>query len=237
MSMKKSEQRAVIKHCVGAGMTLVDTLKFMNAGKSCKRGLVYKWHACFSNGRENIADDDQDRRPKTTERVRSWIKEALNEDRRKTIDELADHFDVRHGAVYYIITNELKMTKVSARWVPRLLSEEDKSVRVQRRNIFSNATNGKVSVSCRASLSVMNHGSISMIRRQKLSQWCGNIHHHLHQRRLRSSSLLKKWCSWFLHHSVACRPKRSDDQCNVLPEGILLVVCFSFLFFFALNNS
>ena len=129
--MEKIEQRAVIKHCVGAGMTLVDTLKFMNAGKSCKRGLVYKWHACFSNGRENIADDDRDRRPKTTERLRSRIKEALNEDRRKTIDELADHFDVRHGAVYYIITNKLKMTKVSARWVPRILSEEDKSVRVQ----------------------------------------------------------------------------------------------------------
>ena len=89
-------------------------------------------------------------------------------------------------------------------------------------------THGKARVSCRASLCVMNHGSISMIRRQKLSQWCGNIHHHLHQRRLRSSSLLKKWCSWFLHHSVACRPKRSDDQCNVLPEGTLLVVCFSF---------
>ena len=41
MSMEKIEQRAVIKHCVGAGMTLVDMLNFMNAGKSCKRGLVY----------------------------------------------------------------------------------------------------------------------------------------------------------------------------------------------------
>ena len=64
------------------------------------RGLVNKWHARFWNGQENIADDDRDRRPKTTERVRSRIKEALNEDRRKTIDELADHFDVSHRTVY-----------------------------------------------------------------------------------------------------------------------------------------
>ena len=45
----------------------------MTAGNSCKRGLVYKWHARFSNRRENIADDDRDGRPKTTERVRSGI--------------------------------------------------------------------------------------------------------------------------------------------------------------------
>ena len=57
-------------------------------------------HARVSNGRENIADDDRDRRPKTTERVRSGIEEALNEDKRKTIDELADHFDVSHRTVY-----------------------------------------------------------------------------------------------------------------------------------------
>ena len=78
-SMEKIEQRAVIKHCVRAGMTPVNTLKFMNAGKTCKLGLVYKWHARFSNGRE-VAYDDRDRRPKTTERVRSRIKEALKED-------------------------------------------------------------------------------------------------------------------------------------------------------------
>ena len=56
------------------------------------------------------ATDDQ--------RVRSGIEEALNEDRRKTIDEVAYHFGVSHRTVYCIITNDLKMTKVSARWVP-----------------------------------------------------------------------------------------------------------------------
>ena len=58
-SMETIEQRAVIKHCVRAAMTPVDTLKFMNAGKSCKWSLVYKWHARFSYGRANIVTDDQ----------------------------------------------------------------------------------------------------------------------------------------------------------------------------------
>ena len=39
--MEKIEQCALIKHCVRAGMTPVNMLKLMNAGKSCKRYLVY----------------------------------------------------------------------------------------------------------------------------------------------------------------------------------------------------
>ena len=77
-----------------------------------------------------------DNHAKTTERVRSGIEEAPNEDRRKTIDEVADHVEVSHGTVNYIITNDLKMTKVSARWVPRLSSEQHMSVRVQTAKRF-----------------------------------------------------------------------------------------------------
>jgi len=60
-------------------------------------------NARFSNRRENIADDDRDGRLKTTERVRSLIEEALNEDIRKTTDELADHLDVSCGTLYTIL--------------------------------------------------------------------------------------------------------------------------------------
>ena len=77
-----------------------------------------------------------DNHAKTTERVRSGMEEAPNEDRRKTIDEVADHVEVSHGTVNYIITNDLKMTKVSARWVPRLSSEQHMSVRVQTAKRF-----------------------------------------------------------------------------------------------------
>jgi len=64
---------------------------------------------------EKTYDDDRDGRPKNYRKGKVRIEEALNEDRIKTIDELADHFDVSHRTVYCIITNELKMTKVSVR--------------------------------------------------------------------------------------------------------------------------
>ena len=89
---------------------------------------------------EKTYDDDRDGRPKNYRKGKVRIEEALNEDRIKTIDELADHFDVSHRTVYCIITNELKMTKVSARQVPRLLSDETSQCEFKRRNVFSNAT-------------------------------------------------------------------------------------------------
>ena len=55
----------------------------------------------FSNGRENIAYNDRDGRPKTKQKF--GIGEALNEDRKKTIDELADHFDVSYMELFIIL--------------------------------------------------------------------------------------------------------------------------------------
>ena len=157
--MEKIEQRAVIKHCVRAGMTPVNTLKFMNAGKTCKLGLVYKWHARFANGRE-VAYDDRDRRPKTTERVRSRIKEALKEDYWWTCWSF--WCKLWNCLLYYN-----KRIKDDA-GIPDLWVKTSQCA-FKSRNIFSNATHRKASVSCRASLRVMNQGSISMIRRQKQS--------------------------------------------------------------------
>ena len=88
------------------------------------------------------------------------------------------------------------MTKVSGRWLPSLLRQQDKLVRDQMSKHFLERYEREGEQSCRASLSVMNHGSISMIWRQKLSQWCGNIHHHLHQRRL------SMWIAILLHYCL-----------------------------------
>ena len=167
----------------------------------------------------SIADDDCDGLPKTTERVRSGIEEALNEDRRKTIDELADHVDVSHRTVYYIITNKLKMTKVSARWVPRLLSGKDKSVHIQTSKPFLERYTREGErflqsiITCdeswfhfynpetKAKSMVWKHTSSPPPKKAKVV--------------VCSKSDIRGFCRQPWDHSVACPPKRSDDQRNV----------------------
>ena len=52
------------------------------------------------------------------------------ENRRVTIDEVANYFEISHGSTYAIIHKRLGFRKVCARWVPKELTEEQKNNRV-----------------------------------------------------------------------------------------------------------
>jgi len=50
----------------------------------------------------------------------------LKEDRRLTIRHIAETKDIHATTVYRIVSDDLGMKKVSARWVPRMLTDEQK---------------------------------------------------------------------------------------------------------------
>ena len=52
-------------------------------------------------------------------------------DRRITVPQVGENFDIGYGTAQDILTNVLGMRRVCARWVPRLLVPEQKTVRVQ----------------------------------------------------------------------------------------------------------
>ena len=52
-------------------------------------------------------------------------------DRRITVRQVGEDFDISYGTAQYILTNVLGMRQVYARWVPRLLFPEQKEVRVK----------------------------------------------------------------------------------------------------------
>ena len=135
-----TEQRAVIKHCANMGMTPTDTFKFVQSDKSkpsCSRALVFRWHKRFTEGVDDIGNMKRSGRPKvgTDKAVRS-VREILNEDRRRTVREVCDSVNLTRTVVHKIMKKNLNLTKVSARWVPRLLSAEEKGSRVSASEEF-----------------------------------------------------------------------------------------------------
>ena len=68
----------------------------------------------------------------TTEKKVAEIQEFILEDRRVTVETVARHFDISYGTAQDIITKKLRMHRVSARWVPRLLLPDQKGQRVKR---------------------------------------------------------------------------------------------------------
>ena len=128
------EQRTIIKMCATLGKSPVDTMKILSdaTGKpSVCRTLVYKWHRRFSAGRTSTEADKRSGRPgMINEGVTDSVREAIDTDGRVSIRELADRFGVGKTTIDVILKERLKMNKVCARWIPRILTEENKTNRV-----------------------------------------------------------------------------------------------------------
>lgn len=66
----------------------------------------------------------------TQENIRI-VGRLLEDDRRITVAEIASEVGISYGSAQAIITDNLEYRKVSARWVPRLLTEDQKRQRLE----------------------------------------------------------------------------------------------------------
>ncbi|XP_037784684.1 protein GVQW3-like [Penaeus monodon] len=110
------EARYAIKVCVKLEKNTTQTYELLQTayGLSCMgRESVFRWHKKFKGGRESVRDDER------------------YEDRRESIETISDKFEVSVGTVHKIIHDELNMRKICARFVPRVLSDEQKARRQQ----------------------------------------------------------------------------------------------------------
>ncbi|KAJ8928317.1 hypothetical protein NQ314_019129 [Rhamnusium bicolor] len=85
----------------------------------------------FRNGRDKVENQSHKRRPATSvnEDNIQAVCELVESDRRITVTEIASEEDISVESVHTVILNTLGYRKISARWVPRLLSEAQKNVR------------------------------------------------------------------------------------------------------------
>ncbi|XP_061167382.1 histone-lysine N-methyltransferase SETMAR-like [Saccostrea echinata] len=85
----------------------------------------------FIEGRETVKDDDRYGCPLnvSTETNVSQVEQFVMKDRGVTIREIAVDLSMSYGTVQEILTSKLKVRRVCARWVPRLLLPEQMKMR------------------------------------------------------------------------------------------------------------
>ena len=127
------EQRSAIKFCVLNGFSKKETmLRLQKAYGEQAMKKTAMWFSRFVDGRKSTHDDKRSGRPKTvTSNHVTVIKSLLDKDRRITISEIHNRTDCSMGTIHYIIHTELNMRRLCARWIPKMLTDEQKMERVR----------------------------------------------------------------------------------------------------------
>ena len=106
-------------------------------GASCmNRASVFEWHKRFKEGRESVRDDErcgrsnEVRTPELIGRIKNFMDKVC----RVSIETISAQFDVCVGNVHTIICEELKIQKICAKFVPRVLREDQKESRCHNNN-------------------------------------------------------------------------------------------------------
>lgn len=133
--MEQIEIRAVIKYQYLKGLKpqdIIDDFKKTLGTSAPSNATVYNWYNEFKRGRTSINDEHRSGRPlevTTPENVQKIHRMVMN-DRKLKLSEIAEVMYMSKQRVGNILHEFLGMKKLNARWVPRLLTPDQKERRV-----------------------------------------------------------------------------------------------------------
>ena len=94
---------------------------------------IKKWAAEFKRGCIGLEDDLREGRSKssTTPEIIGKVHDILLDERRIKVREIAETIGISKEHVGYVLHEELDMKTLCARWVPRLLTADEKRTRMK----------------------------------------------------------------------------------------------------------
>ena len=89
---------------------------------------VFRWVKAFKAGKFSVQDDTHPGRPKTCyQGYITAVKIVVEQDAQLSVKDIASYTGISEGSVQTILKKCLDLRKVCARWVPHLLTEEQKT--------------------------------------------------------------------------------------------------------------
>ena len=94
---------------------------------------VFRWFKAFKAWKFSFEDDTRPGRPKTsvTKANITAVKIVVKQDAQLSVKDIASCTGISEGSVQTILKKHLDLRKVCARWVPHLLTEEQKTQRLK----------------------------------------------------------------------------------------------------------
>jgi hypothetical protein len=129
------EQRICIKFCFNLEKTTAECYRKPLDIMPWAKAKLFLWYKRFKDRRTSADDDGHSGRPltSTTPENTAKVRKAILADRRQTIHDVCEIVGLSYRTVQCISADNLNMRRISARFVPRLLSDDQKALRVSVR--------------------------------------------------------------------------------------------------------
>ncbi|UYV83122.1 hypothetical protein LAZ67_22002308 [Cordylochernes scorpioides] len=139
LPIKKMDQRTCIKFCVKNEIKCVDAFRMLTVAygeATLDRSNVYRCYKMFSEGREDVNDEERAGRPitSTTDEKINEVEKMILANRRITVREVAEDLNISIGLCHSNFINDLGMRRVAAKFVPKLLNCDQKQHRMNIAN-------------------------------------------------------------------------------------------------------
>ncbi|XP_068250275.1 protein GVQW3-like [Palaemon carinicauda] len=94
---------------------------------------IKEWYNRFKQAQTSVESKPQSGRPSTSrnEEFVENVPRIVENDHRITINEITEVVGISTGSVHTILTEDLAMRQVSAKFVPKLLVEHQKQLRLE----------------------------------------------------------------------------------------------------------
>ena len=114
------------------GKKILQDLQAVFGAKCVGKSTVYRWVEDFLTEQAPSSSGTGPGRPLSArnERNIALVKSLIDEDPHSTIRELSEACDLSIGTIHSILHEDLQMRNLAARWVPHLLTDEQKKRRV-----------------------------------------------------------------------------------------------------------
>jgi hypothetical protein len=130
-----TEQRICIKFCFDLTKTAAETHQMLQKAfgvNAMSQSKTFLWYKCFKAGQTSVDNDEHSGRlsTSTTPENIAKVREAILADCRRTIHNVCEIVGLSYRTIQCILADKLNMRHISVKFVPRLLSDDQKAHRI-----------------------------------------------------------------------------------------------------------